>query len=108
MLSTKHKCTHPCYFPTICSICRSDEEEDVEFFVCVVDWSINMWYLESSAAVFCRESHLVFYKTIIHVKNILFVTCELYITLLMYVCMYVCMCENLILGTHMMSIQFYP
>jgi hypothetical protein len=39
----------------------------------------------ASAAVLCRESRLVFYKTIIHIINILFVTCELCITLILLV-----------------------
>jgi hypothetical protein len=54
--------------------------------VCVVHRSVHLWCLESSAVVFHHESHLVFCKTIIHVINILFVTCELYITPILSVC----------------------
>jgi hypothetical protein len=53
--------------------------------VSVVHLFICMWCLESSADVFHHESHLVFYKTIIHLINILFVTCELCITLILSV-----------------------
>jgi hypothetical protein len=32
LLSINHKCTHPSYFPTICSACCSEEEEAIKEF----------------------------------------------------------------------------
>jgi hypothetical protein len=32
LLSTNHKCTHPCYLPLLLKICCSEDGDGVEFF----------------------------------------------------------------------------
>jgi hypothetical protein len=66
--------------------------------VCIDHRSIYRWCLESFTIVFCRESHLVFYKTIICVINILFVTRELCITLILFVCVTTLSWAHILLG----------